>query len=195
MFMLIYLAKTGEVKFINGTGVAPMAATVDFYKGKGGLPSDGILSVSVPGAVAGAELAAKTYGTKSLAELMAPAAELADNGFPITESLAGAIRGSAKKFSPSAKAIWYNGDTPQGFGDRVVQKDLGQHAARDRRQGQRRVLSGPDRREVCRLHESARRPDRSERSRRHPGQRRPARSRSITRASTSTSARRIRRAS
>jgi gamma-glutamyltranspeptidase/glutathione hydrolase len=124
MFMLIYLAKTGEVKFINGTGVAPMAATVDFYKGKGGLPSDGILSVSVPGAVAGAELAAKTYGTKSLAELMAPAAELAEKGFPITESLAGAIRGSAKKFSPSAKAIWYNGDTPKGFGDRVVQKDL-----------------------------------------------------------------------
>jgi gamma-glutamyltranspeptidase/glutathione hydrolase len=124
MFMLIYLAKTGEVKFINGTGVAPMAATVDFYKGKGGLPSDGILSVSVPGAVAGAELAAKTYGTKSLAELMAPAVELADKGFPITEALAGAIRGSTKKFSPSAKAIWYNGDTPKGFGDRVVQKDL-----------------------------------------------------------------------
>ena len=124
MFMLIYLAKTGEVKFINGTGVAPMAATVDFYKGKGGLPSDGILSVSVPGAVAGAELAAKTYGTKSLAELMAPAAELAEKGFPITESVAGAIRSSAKKFSPSAKAIWYNGDTPKGFGDRVVQKDL-----------------------------------------------------------------------
>ena len=124
MFMLIYLAKTGEVKFINGTGVAPMAATVDFYKGKGGLPSDGILSVSVPGAVAGAELAAKTYGTKSLAELMAPAVELADKGFPITEALAGAIRGSAEKFSPSAKAIWYNGDRPKGFGDRVVQKDL-----------------------------------------------------------------------
>ena len=124
MFMLIYLAKIGEVKFINGTGVAPMAATVDFYKGKGGLPSDGILSVSVPGAVAGAELAAKTYGTRPLAELMAPAAELAEKGFPITESLAGAIRGSAKKFSPSARAIWYNGDTPKGFGDRVVQKDL-----------------------------------------------------------------------
>ena len=124
MFMLIYLAKTGEVKFINGTGVAPMAATVDFYTGKGGLPSDGILSVSVPGAVAGAELAANTYGTKSLAELMAPAAELAEKGFPITESLAGAIRGSADKFSPSAKAIWYNGNTPKGFGERVVQKDL-----------------------------------------------------------------------
>ena len=124
MFMLIYLAKTGEVKFINGTGVAPMAATVDFYKGKGGLPGDGILSVSVPASVAGAELAAKTYGTKPLAELLAPAIELADRGFPITESLAGAIRNSREKLSPSAKEIWFNGTTPLGFGDRVIQKDL-----------------------------------------------------------------------
>jgi gamma-glutamyltranspeptidase / glutathione hydrolase len=124
MFMLIYLAKTGEVKFINGTGVAPMAATVDFYKNKGGIPDAGILSVSVPGAVAGAELAAKTYGTRPLAELLAPAIELADRGFPITESLAGAIRSNRDKFSPSAKEIWYRGDTPVGFGDRVIQKDL-----------------------------------------------------------------------
>ena len=124
MFMLIYLAKTGEVKFINGTGVAPMAANVDFYKGRGGIPSDGILSVSVPAAVAGAELAAKTYGTRPLAELLAPAIELADRGFPISESLAGAIRSSQKKFSPSAKEIWFRGDTLLGFGDRVIQKDL-----------------------------------------------------------------------
>ena len=124
MFMLIYLAKTGEVKFINGTGVAPMAATVDFYKNKGGIPDAGIFSVSVPGAVAGAELAAKTYGTRPLSELLAPAIELADRGFPITESLAGAIRSNRDKFSPSAKEIWYRGDTPLGFGDRVVQKDL-----------------------------------------------------------------------
>ena len=124
MFMLIYLARTGEVKFINGTGVAPMAANVDFYKGKGGIPDSGILSVSVPGSVAGAELAAKTYGTKPLAELLAPAAELADRGFPISESLASAVRSSGNKMSPSAKEIWYRGNTPLGFGDRVIQKDL-----------------------------------------------------------------------
>ena len=122
--MLIYLAKTGEVKFINGTGVAPMAATVDFYKGKGGIPDQGVLSVSVPGSVAGAELAAKTYGTKPLSELLTPAIELADRGFPISESLAGAIRGSREKLSPSAKEVWFNGNTPLGFGDRVIQKDL-----------------------------------------------------------------------
>jgi gamma-glutamyltranspeptidase/glutathione hydrolase len=124
MFMLIYLAKTGEVKFVNGTGVAPMAATVEFYQGKGGLPSDGVLSVSVPGAVAGAELAAKTYGTRPLSELLAPAIELADKGFPITDGLANSIRGSRGKFSPSAKKIWFNGDQPKEMGDRVIQKDL-----------------------------------------------------------------------
>jgi gamma-glutamyltranspeptidase/glutathione hydrolase len=124
MFMLIYLAKTGEVKFINGTGVAPMAASVDFYKNKGGIPDQGVLSVSVPGSVAGAELAAKTYGTRPLSELLAPAVELAERGFPVTESLAGAIKSSGGKMSASAKEIWYRGETPLGFGDRVVQRDL-----------------------------------------------------------------------
>jgi gamma-glutamyltranspeptidase/glutathione hydrolase len=124
MFMLIYLAKTGEVKFINGTGVAPGAATTDFYKSKGGIPDAGILSVSVPGAVAGAELAAKTYGTRPLADLFAPAAELAEKGFPISEALAGAIAGASKRFSPSAKKVWFKGDQPLEMGDRVVQKDL-----------------------------------------------------------------------
>jgi gamma-glutamyltranspeptidase/glutathione hydrolase len=124
MFMLIYLAKTGEVKFINGTGVAPAAATADFYRSKGGMPDAGILSVSVPGAVAGAELAAKTYGTKPLAELFGPAAELAEKGFPISEALAGALAGGTNRLSPSAKKIWFKGDKPLEMGDRVVQKDL-----------------------------------------------------------------------
>src|SRR2546430_14577061 len=38
MFVLIYLAKTGEGKFINATGFAPQAAAVDFYESKGGIP-------------------------------------------------------------------------------------------------------------------------------------------------------------
>ena len=65
MFVLIYLAKTGEVKFINGTGFAPQAATIDFYKSKGGLPDPGPLSIAVPGAVGGAALALRKYGTRS----------------------------------------------------------------------------------------------------------------------------------
>ena len=41
MFVLYYNAKTHEVKFINGTGFAAQAATIDFYKSKGGIPDEG----------------------------------------------------------------------------------------------------------------------------------------------------------
>jgi gamma-glutamyltranspeptidase / glutathione hydrolase len=124
MFILIYLAKTGEVKFINGTGFAPMAATVDYFKGKGGMPDDGPLSVSVPGAVGAVELAAKTYGTRPLSDVFATAIELADRGFPVSDIVAASLRSNREKLSASAKRIWFNGDRPLETGERVVQKDL-----------------------------------------------------------------------
>ena len=124
-FILIYLAKTREVKFINATGQAPMAATVDFYTSKGGLPEDGPLSVIVPGAVGGMELALQKYGSRPIADVLAPAIDLAENGYPITESLGNALRSSREKLgkAPSAKKIWFSGDEPLQMGDRVVQKD------------------------------------------------------------------------
>src|SRR5712672_2686355 len=70
MFVLYYNAKTREVKFINATGFAPQAATIDFYKSKGGIPDDGPLSSSVPGAVGGAAYAVKTYGSRPLSEIL-----------------------------------------------------------------------------------------------------------------------------
>ena len=97
MFVLYYNAKTGEVKFINGTGYAPQAATIDFYKSKGGIPDEGPLSIAVPGAVGGAAYAVKTYGTKPLAEVLAPAIEIADDGFPVSEALADGISSAQRQ--------------------------------------------------------------------------------------------------
>src|SRR5213594_3614327 len=99
MFVLIYLAKTGEVKFINGTGFAPQAATIAFYQSKGGIPDSGPLSISVPGAVGGAALAVRKYGTKALADVFAPAIEIADQGFPVTDTLARGLAGSREKLA------------------------------------------------------------------------------------------------
>src|SRR5205085_5881650 len=72
MFVLYYNAKTREVKFINGTGFAPHAATIDLYKSKGGIPADGPLTIAVPGAVGGAVYAVQKYGTKPLGEVFGP---------------------------------------------------------------------------------------------------------------------------
>src|SRR3954447_17151414 len=81
MFVLYYEAKTGKVHFINGTGYAPQAATIDFYTAKGGIPDEGPLSIAVPGAVGGAAYAVQKYGTRPLTDVLAPAIEIADGGF------------------------------------------------------------------------------------------------------------------
>jgi gamma-glutamyltranspeptidase / glutathione hydrolase len=126
MFALIYLAKTGEVKFINGTGFAPQAATIDFYKSKGGMPEEGPLSISVPGAVGGAALAVQKYGTKPLSDVLAPAIEMAEQGFPITEALARGLAGSRAKLEkyPSTTKVWFRNGKPLEMGDVIVNKDL-----------------------------------------------------------------------
>jgi len=126
MYILIYLAKTKEVKFINGSGPAPMAATLDFYKSKGGMPLEGALSVEVPGAVDGALLALKRYGSKSLAQVMAPAIEIAEQGFPVSDTLAGELRSDREKLGkfPSTTKIWFRNGEPLKAGDVVVNRDL-----------------------------------------------------------------------
>jgi gamma-glutamyltranspeptidase/glutathione hydrolase len=126
MYILIYLARTQEVKFINGTGPAPMAATFEFYKSKGGMPHEGALSVEVPGAVGGALLALEKYGSKRLAEVMAPALEIAEEGFPVSDNLAGELRSQREKLSkfPSTTKIWFRNGEPLKAGDVVVNKDL-----------------------------------------------------------------------
>jgi gamma-glutamyltranspeptidase/glutathione hydrolase len=126
MFILFYNAKTKEVKFINGSGPAPMAATVEFYKSKGGMPGQGPLSVEVPGAVGGAVFAAQKYGTKPLAEILAPAIEVAEQGFPISDNLGRGLEGSKKKLSqyPSATKIWFKDGRPLRAGEVLVNKDL-----------------------------------------------------------------------
>jgi gamma-glutamyltranspeptidase / glutathione hydrolase len=126
MFILYYNAKTGEVKFINGSGYAAAAATIDFYKSKGGIPDEGPLSISVPGAVGGATYAVQKYGTKPLAEVFAPAIEIAEGGFPISEALAVGLRGARAKLAkfPSSTKIWFRDGKPLEMGDVVKNPDL-----------------------------------------------------------------------
>ena len=89
MFALVYLAKTREVKFINGTGFAPKAATIDYYLGHGGMPDDSGLSIAVPGAVSGVDLMLRKYGTKPMAEVLAPAIEVAHHHLAVVHLHAG----------------------------------------------------------------------------------------------------------
>jgi gamma-glutamyltranspeptidase/glutathione hydrolase len=126
MFVLYYEAKTGKVHFINGTGFAPQGATIDFYKAKGGIPDEGPLSIAVPAAVSGAAYAVKTYGTKPLADVLAPAIAIADDGFPVSEALASGIQSARAKIAkfPSTTKIYFKDGKPLVMGDIIRNPDL-----------------------------------------------------------------------
>lgn len=87
LFALIWDAKRKELKALNASGRAPKALTIDELKKRGfsSIPPDGIHTVTVPGAVDGWATLLKSHGTMTLAQVLAPAIEYAERGFPITE--------------------------------------------------------------------------------------------------------------
>lgn len=64
-------------------------------------PSDGHLGAAVPGTVAGLAKALQEYGTMSLAQVLAPAIKLAEEGFVVTPTLAGVISDNFKRAMPN----------------------------------------------------------------------------------------------
>lgn len=84
--IIIYSAREKRVIVINGQGPAPKAATPQVFVGKAAIPGNGPLGATLPAAVDSAAIALAKYGTKSLADVLQPAIELAD-GFPMYEFL------------------------------------------------------------------------------------------------------------
>ncbi len=86
------------------------------------------LAVGVPGTVAGLALAEKKYGSGkfTLAELIAPAIKLAQEGFPVEDHVADTLPRMKKRLGrwPSSAAIFFKNGEPLHEGDRLVQPDL-----------------------------------------------------------------------
>ncbi len=132
---LIYNPKTGEVIGINALGVAPTGATPKFFRDKGMLypPENGPLAAVTPGTPGGLMTMVAEYGKLSLAEVLAPAIEMAD-GYPIEASQANNMERRREILAqwPSSRAVFLphydpnNPDkraAPEG-GEVFVQKDL-----------------------------------------------------------------------
>lgn len=83
---IIYDARTGRVAVVNGQGPAPKAATPDLFRARNVIDGNGPLAATVPAVVDAMALALEQFGTMGLAEVLAPAIELAD-GFPMYGSL------------------------------------------------------------------------------------------------------------
>jgi gamma-glutamyltranspeptidase/glutathione hydrolase len=135
-FMTIHLAD-GRNTFINFREKAPLAARAGMFLDDKGSPiavksRDGYLAVGVPGTVLGFESALEKYGTMPRAALMAPAIDLAQRGFILTQGDVDVLAEATATFrnQPNVAAIFLNHGAPYKAGDRLVQKNLGKTLSR-----------------------------------------------------------------
>ena len=151
--ILIYLADEKRVVCLSGQGPAPQRATIEWFRKNGieTIPGDGLLAAAVPDAVSTWIAALSRFGTMRLAQVLSPAIDLAERGFPMFERLASAFERSKEQFlemwPTSAQAYLPGGRVPD-VGEIYVQKDLAgmftmlvEAEFRERRRGRREALS------------------------------------------------------
>ena len=139
---ILVRTKDGKVHAIAGVGTMPKLATAQFFRNhkltdeemtappeaggmKDWVPVAGILPALVPGMVEAALVTLREYGTKSFAEIVQPAIDLAD-GFPIDELRVTSINNSVKYLEawPESKRVFLPNGRPPQAGDIFRQADL-----------------------------------------------------------------------
>jgi gamma-glutamyltranspeptidase / glutathione hydrolase len=134
LFAVIYVAKEHKVYVLNASGTAPTGATVERFNELGyrwdpknwgpmsGMPVHGILPVTVPGAAWGWQEVLKRFGKLTFKQVLEPAVQYAENGFPVSERIASdwqlpealPLRACCTQLDPDSVRTWYvNGTAPK----------------------------------------------------------------------------------
>ena len=149
LFAIIYVAKEKKLYTLNASGMAPSGQTLARMNSLGyswnsanwgpgsGMPSGGILSVTVPGSVWGWDEVLRRFGSMTFKETLQPAIDYAEQGFPVSERIADGWRlpralppvpGDPGKCctqpDPDSIATWYIGGNPPVPGQIYRNPDL-----------------------------------------------------------------------
>jgi gamma-glutamyltranspeptidase / glutathione hydrolase len=124
----LYSPKAGAPIALNGSGRAPQKARVEWYVEHDipGIAPETPHAVTVPGAVDAWCRLNQDHGTKTMAELLEPAARYAETGVPISPRVAHDFAGLSAKIARdpyAAKVFLRDGHLPQ-FGDVLKQPAL-----------------------------------------------------------------------
>ena len=128
LFAIIWIEKDKKLYGLNASGRSPKNLTLDYFKNNNfsEIPAYGPLPVSVPGCVDGWFEMHEKFGSTPMRDILEPAIEYADNGFPVTELVSYYMKKASKNFDmyPNFKETYYiNGTTPKK-GQIFQNKDL-----------------------------------------------------------------------
>jgi gamma-glutamyltranspeptidase/glutathione hydrolase len=117
--MLVYSARHAATFAVSGHGVAPRAATVGRFRQLciDVIPGDGLLPAVTPATVGSWILLLRQFGTMRLADVLAPAIELARDGFAVSDALHNSIAAQAERFRrdwPSSAEVFLTGSGDKG---------------------------------------------------------------------------------
>lgn len=124
---IMYLADRREVITIDGLGVWPQAASIEYFqRHHGGKLPAGVLRALTPGAADAWFTALAQYGTMRFADVVNPSIALAEHGFPMYRYLAAAVRSAPETYSrwPSNAEVFLPQGRPPAVGELFVQTDL-----------------------------------------------------------------------
>lgn len=139
LFAIVYVAKENKLYTLNASGKTPSGQTLARMNALGyswnsknwgpgsGMPSGGILSVTVPGAAWGWDEVLRRFGSMTFKETLQPAIDYAEAGVPVSERIANDWRlprglppvpssptGCCTQLDPDSVATWYiNGQPPR----------------------------------------------------------------------------------
>lgn len=128
MFAILWSAQEGRLVGLDASGKSGSLIDVDALVAEGldRVPGNGARSVTVPGALSGWSTLVETYGTMSLADVLAPAIRIAEEGFPVSpiiaQDWAGTVRGLRN--DPGAAATFLIDDEAPKPGDWFTNPDL-----------------------------------------------------------------------
>ncbi|GAB4154925.1 MAG: gamma-glutamyltransferase [Planctomycetaceae bacterium] len=113
LFVIYWDAKTKKLYGLNASGRSPYSLSRKVFEEKGlkKIPLTGPLPWSVPGCVDGWEMLRKRFGTMSFEQILAPSIHYAEDGFPVTEIIAGYWKSSASRLKqwPDSAATYLPG--------------------------------------------------------------------------------------
>ena len=132
--IIIHDAASGDTVSISGLGRWPKAASIDYFNRQhnGDLPG-GVLRTVTPAAADAWLTALRLYGTMTFEQVVTPALEIAEHGFPIPATLQSALARTGDSLIgdsdgdgrwPSTAAVFFPGGRRPDVGDILVQKDL-----------------------------------------------------------------------